>query len=95
VPTALGCGAGPGVVELGVVEDETCFERRAVSVADTNVVKIKYGSRKMGIETALENGPHELRKTQRASIAAAATLQPQLHSSAMQVAQAMKDLTLL
>jgi DNA-binding helix-hairpin-helix protein with protein kinase domain len=68
---------------------------RAVSVADTNIVKIKYGSRKMGIETALQTGPHELRKTQRAGIAAAATLQPQLLSSAMQVAQAMKDLTLL
>jgi DNA-binding helix-hairpin-helix protein with protein kinase domain len=68
---------------------------RAVSAADKNVVKIKYGSRKMAIETALQNGAQELRKTQQAAIAMAATLQPQLHSSAMGVAQAMKDLTAL
>jgi DNA-binding helix-hairpin-helix protein with protein kinase domain len=68
---------------------------RAVSAADKNVVKIKYGSRKIAIESALQNGPQELRKIQQEAIAMTTILQPQLHNSVMQVAQAMKDLTVL
>jgi DNA-binding helix-hairpin-helix protein with protein kinase domain len=67
----------------------------AVSAADKNVVRIKYGSRKLAIESALRNGPQALRKSHQDAVAMATILQPQLNQSAAIVAQAIKDLSII
>lgn len=68
---------------------------KAVSEADKNVIRVKYGSRKLAIESTLRNGPQALRKSHQDAVAMAAILQPQLNQSAALVAQAMKDLSII
>jgi DNA-binding helix-hairpin-helix protein with protein kinase domain len=68
---------------------------RAVSQADQNVVRVKYGSRKLAIENALRNGPQALRKSRQDAIQMAATLEPLLNTTAVQVAQASRDLKVI
>jgi DNA-binding helix-hairpin-helix protein with protein kinase domain len=68
---------------------------KAVSIADKNVVRIKYGSRKLAIESALRSGAQALRKSHQDAVAMAEALQPQLNQSAGQVAQAMKDFAIM
>jgi hypothetical protein len=71
------------------------IQARQFPSADKNVVRVKYGSRRLAIESALRNGPQALQKSHQDAFAMAAILQPQLNQSAALVAQAMKDLSII
>ena len=81
--------------KMGCERRFTFDPNKAVSTADKNVVRLKYGNRNLAIENALRNGPQTLRKSYQDAVEMAAILQPQLIQSAAQVAQAMKDLTII
>ncbi|HSZ09072.1 MAG TPA: hypothetical protein VK794_11105 [Steroidobacteraceae bacterium] len=94
-------GFGEGLTKAMLDWKRSCESRftfdpsKAVSTADKNAVLVKYGSRRLAIEGALRNGPQALRKSYQDAVAMAAILQPQLNQSAAQVAQAMKDLSII
>jgi DNA-binding helix-hairpin-helix protein with protein kinase domain len=67
----------------------------AVSVADKNSVRSKFGSRKNSITTTLAGGAGELQRFKQLAASRASALHPQLNRAAMQLAQAQSDLSLL
>lgn len=64
----------------------------AVSVADKNAVRAKYGARKLQLEGTLTYGAQELQKFKQNTAVRAAALRPQLETAARQLAQAKADL---
>lgn len=67
----------------------------AVSAADRDAVRAKFGAQRISIEAALNRGPAELQQCRQKATAQASALQVQLESAAKGVAQAQKDLSLL
>ncbi len=67
----------------------------AVSAADRDAVRAKFGARKVSIEAALSRGVGELQNFRQRAVSKLATLQPQLEAAAKKLAQADKDLEAL
>lgn len=67
----------------------------AVSAADRNAVRSKFGARKVSIEAALARGANELQQFRQRAASEVLALQPQLEGAAMKLAQAQKDLSVL
>ncbi|MBT3067951.1 helix-hairpin-helix domain-containing protein [Rhodoferax sp. U11-2br] len=67
----------------------------AVSEADKNTVRAKFGARKSAISASLRGGAAELQRFKQMAASRASSLQPQLDQAAKLLAQAQSDLTLL
>lgn len=67
----------------------------AVSAADRDAVRSKFGARKVSIEAALTRGGGELQSLRQRAISQMAMLQPQLEVAARRLAQAERDLSVL
>lgn len=67
----------------------------AVSEADKNSVRAKFGARKSAIAATLGGGAAELQRFKQTAVSRANSLQPQLDHAAKQLAQAQSDLSLL
>ena len=67
----------------------------AVSEADRNAVRARFGARKATLEVALRGAVAELQKLRQMAAARAASLEPQLEQAARRLAQTRKDLSLL
>lgn len=67
----------------------------AVSVADKNSVRAKFGARKNSITTTLAGGAAELQRFKQVAASRVNALQPQLEQATKQLAQAQSDLSLL
>ena len=67
----------------------------AVSAADRDAVRAKFGARRVSIEAALARGASELQGFQQRATSQMAALQPQLEAVARRLAQADKDLSVL
>lgn len=67
----------------------------AVSAADKNAVRAKFGARKRQLEGTLTSGVQELQKFKQNSVIRATVLRPQLETVARQLVQAKADLNLL
>jgi DNA-binding helix-hairpin-helix protein with protein kinase domain len=67
----------------------------ALSDADRNTVRSKFGARRTTIESALSNGVGELQRFRQTAPSRVTSLQPQLNQVAQQLVQAQKDLALL
>jgi DNA-binding helix-hairpin-helix protein with protein kinase domain len=67
----------------------------AVSVADKNAVRSKFGVRKNSITTTLAGGAGELQRFKQLAASRVSALQPQLEKATKQLAQAQSDLSLL
>ncbi|MEF8699288.1 MAG: helix-hairpin-helix domain-containing protein [Candidatus Accumulibacter sp. UW20] len=85
-----------------VVDWKASCERRftfnptnAVSEADKNAVRTKFGVRKVALEASLGAGSRQLQQFQQHATARAAALQPKLEEVALRLAKAEKDLSVL
>lgn len=94
-------GFGEGLTRA-VVDWKASCERRfsfnpanAVSEADKNAVRTKFGVRKVALETSLGAGSRELQRFQQQATSRAAALQPKLEEVARRLAKAEKDLSVL
>lgn len=67
----------------------------AVSAADRDAVRSKFGARKVAIEAALARGAGELEQSRQRSTSQNRGFQPQLEDAAKKVAQALKDVSVL
>lgn len=67
----------------------------AVTAADCDAVRSKFGARRVSIEAALSRGAGELQSFRQRATAQMAMLQPQLEAAARKLPQAEKDLTVL
>lgn len=67
----------------------------AVTAADRDAVRSKFGARRVSIEAALSRGAGELQSFRQRATAQMAMLQPQLEAAARKLAQAEKDLSVL
>lgn len=67
----------------------------AVTAADRDAVRSKFGARKVSIEAALSRGAGELQNFRQRAATQMAQLQPQLEAAARKLAQAEKDLSVL
>lgn len=67
----------------------------AVSAADRDAVRAKFGARKVTIEAALMRGAGELQGFRQRAASQMAVVQPQLEAAARRLAQAEKDLSVL
>jgi DNA-binding helix-hairpin-helix protein with protein kinase domain len=92
-------GFGEGLTRA-VMDWKASCERRfvfnaanAVSAADRNAVRSKFGARKVSIEGALGRGAGELQNFRQRATSQMATLQPQLEAAARKFAQSEKDLS--
>jgi DNA-binding helix-hairpin-helix protein with protein kinase domain len=65
----------------------------AVTEADKNIVRAKFGARRTSLERALTGGAAELRQIAQAASARTASLQPKVDERSKQLAQAQLDLT--
>lgn len=94
-------GFGDGLTSAVVDWGRACERRftfnsaNAVSDADRNVVRTKFGIRRASIEATLGAGAAELQRFKQAATAKAASLGPQLERAAEDVAQAVADRGLL
>lgn len=94
-------GFGEGLTRA-VTDWKASCERRfvfnasnAVSAADRDAVRSKFGARKVSIEAALARGAGELQSFRQRATSQMAALQPQLEAAARKLAQAEKDLSVL
>ncbi|MBK7234472.1 MAG: hypothetical protein IPI02_02145 [Sterolibacteriaceae bacterium] len=94
-------GFGEGLTRA-MTDWKACCERRfvfnasnAVSAADRDAVRSKFGARKVSIEAALTRGAGELQNFRQRATSQMAMLKPQLEASARKLAQAEKDLSAL
>jgi DNA-binding helix-hairpin-helix protein with protein kinase domain len=94
-------GFGDGLTRA-VVDWRASCERRfsfnpanAVSEADKNAVRTKFGVRKVALEASLRAGSRELQRFRQQATSRAAALQPKLEEMARRLAQAEKNLTVL
>jgi DNA-binding helix-hairpin-helix protein with protein kinase domain len=67
----------------------------AVSAAERDAVRAKFGARKVAIESALSRGVNELRDFSTRATSQMATLKPRLVEAAKKLAQAQQDLSAL
>lgn len=67
----------------------------AVTAADRDAVRSKFGARKVSIEAALSRGVGELQGFKQRAATQMAMLQPQLEAAARKLAQAERDLSVL
>lgn len=94
-------GFGDGLTRA-VVDWKASCERRfnfnpavAVSEADKNAVRARFGARRAALETGLSAGSKELQHFRQQAASRAAALLPKLDEAARQLAQAEKDLSVL
>lgn len=94
-------GFGDGLTRA-VVDWKASCERRfnfnppiAVSEADKNAVRARFGARRAALETSLSAGSKELQNFRQQAVSRAAALRPKLDEAARQLAQAEKDLSVL
>lgn len=92
-------GFGEGLTRA-VTDWKASCERRfvfnasnAVSAADRDAVRSKFGARKVSIEAALSRGAGELQSFRQRATSQMAMLQPQLEAAARKLAQAEKNLS--
>lgn len=94
-------GFGEGLTRA-VVDWKADCERRftfnpanAVSEADKNAVRAKFGTRRAALEAGLGAGSSELQRFRQQATSRSAALQPKLEVAARRLAQAEKDLSVL
>jgi DNA-binding helix-hairpin-helix protein with protein kinase domain len=94
-------GFGEGLTRA-VVDWKASCERRftfnpanAVSEADKNAVRNKFGVRKLALEASLGAGSHQLQQIRQHATLRAAALQPKLEEVVRRLAKAEKDLSVL
>jgi DNA-binding helix-hairpin-helix protein with protein kinase domain len=94
-------GFGEGLTRA-VTDWKASCERRfvfnaatAVSAADRDAVRAKFGARKVGIEAAMMRGAGELQSFKQRATSHLAGLQIQLETAARKLAQAEKDLSVV
>ena len=94
-------GFGDGLTRA-VVDWKASCERRfkfnpaiAVSEADKNAVRARFGARRAALETSLSAGSKELQHFRQQAVSRAAAFLPKLDEAARQLAQAEKDLSVL
>lgn len=94
-------GFGEGLTRAMTDWKASCERRfvfnasNAVSTADRDAVRGKFGARKVKIEAALTRGAGELQSFRQRASSQMAMLKPQLEAAARKLAQAEKDLSIL
>jgi DNA-binding helix-hairpin-helix protein with protein kinase domain len=94
-------GFGEGLTRA-VIDWKVSCERRfifnpanAVSVADENAVRAKFGTRRATLEASLGAGSTQLQRFRHQATSRSAALQPKLEEAAQRLAQAEKDLSVV